>query len=300
MSSTFRRRDGFEGEKLISLPPGIVRDLIQKNPALFPLYITHIGYFPKAQFHYRERRKGCEDNIFIYCVQGKGHFVIGEKKFDVTANQFILLPATDTYMRYWANNDDPWTIYWIHFTGETIGSYNQSLQITTQKGPVNIPFSKKAIELWHQIYQSLEMGYSMENLANSNMSLNYFIAQFLYPDKHLYPDIVGKKDIITESITYMRLHIDKKLTVEDMANMHKLSCSHFSMLFRKATGMPPLDYFTHLKMQKACQLIYSNESKIKEVALSLGYEDPYYFSRVFRKNMGQSPEQYKLTAKKVG
>jgi len=300
MSSIFRRRDGFEGEKLISLPPGIIRDVIQKNPILFQLYITHIGYFPKAQFHYRERRKGCEDNIFIYCLQGKGHFVIGDKKFEVAANQFLLLPATETYMRYWADTDDPWTIYWIHFTGRDIDNYNQSLQITTQKGPISIPFNEKAIEIWHQIYQSLEMGYSMENLANSNMSLNYFVAQFLFPDKYLIADTDDKKDIITDSITNMRLNIGKKLTVEDMAGMHKLSCSHFSMLFRKATGMPPLDYFTHLKMQKACQLIYSNESKIKDIAVSLGYDDPYYFSRVFKKNMGQSPEQYKFSAKKLG
>lgn len=299
MRTTFRRRDGFEGEKLISLPPGIIRDVIEKNPVLFSLYITHIGYFPKAQFHYRERRKGCEDNILIYCLLGKGHFIIGDRHFEVVANQFILLPATDTYMRYWADADDPWTIYWIHFTGKGISDFNRSLQITTQNGPANIPFNDKAIELWHEMYQSLEMGYSMEHLAHSNMVLKYFVTQFLFPDKYLTADVAVKKNIITESITYMRLNIDKKLTVEDMANIHKLSSSHFSMLFRKATGMPPLDYFTHLKMQKACLLIYSNELKIKEIALSLGYDDPYYFSRVFRKNMGQSPEQYRYIAKKT-
>ncbi|ACT93099.1 AraC family transcriptional regulator [Dyadobacter fermentans] len=300
MSNVFRRRDGFDGEKLISLPPGILKDVAQRNPALFQIYITHIGYFPKALFHYRERRKGCEDNILIYCIQGKGHYVIGDKKFEVSANQFILLPATDQYIRYWADHDDPWTIYWVHFTGAGIDNFNQSLQIAPQKGPVDILFNEKTLDIWHRIYQSLEMGYSLENLANATMCLHYFTAMFLFPEKHLTTEGTEKTDLITETITHMRLNLDQKLSVEDMARQHQLSCSHFSMLFRKGTGMAPVDYFIHLKMQKACQLIYANEGKIKEIAMSLGYDDPFYFSRVFKKNMGQSPEQYKLTAKKLG
>src|SRR5438128_365 len=117
MSSSFKRRDGFEGEKLISIPQKVWKEATAKAPALFPLYITHIGYFPKASFHYRERRKGCEDNILIWCLQGKGHYILDNKPFEVHANQFILLPATDRYIRYWADEQDPWTIYWVHFTG---------------------------------------------------------------------------------------------------------------------------------------------------------------------------------------
>ena len=300
MSSSFRRRDGFDGEKLISLPPGILRDIVHKNPALFQLYITHIGYFPKALFHYRERRKGCEDNILIYCVQGKGHCVIADKKFEVCANQYILLPATDKYIRYWADHEDPWTIYWVHFTGPTIDSFNQSLQILPEKGPVNLVFHEKVLDMWHKVYQTLEMGYSLENLANANMCIQYFMAMLLYPEKHLSAEDSDKPDLVSDTIRYMRLNLEKKLAVEDMAKQHMLSSSHFSMLFRKGTGMAPVDYFIHLKMQKACQLIYADEGKIKEIAISLGYDDPFYFSRVFKKNMGQSPEQYRASSKKVG
>src|SRR5687767_9368137 len=98
-----KRRDGFQGEKLISLPQKLWKEAAKRDPAIFQLYITHIGYFPKASTHYRERRKGCEDNILIYCLHGKGHFMIDKEKFEVVANQFILVPATDKYMRYWAD-----------------------------------------------------------------------------------------------------------------------------------------------------------------------------------------------------
>jgi AraC-like DNA-binding protein len=298
MSSLYKRRDGFQGEKLISLPQRVLKDVLRRTPALFQLFITHIGYFPKASAHYRERRKGCEDNILIYCLHGKGHFIIDNKRFEVTANQFIHVPATDRYMRYWADEEDPWTIYWIHFSGQDLHSFNNSLGITLLKGPQQIPFNQKALDIWETIYQSLEMGYSTENLCNASFCLYHFIATFSFMDKHILMDKKEGGNIIDDTILNMKSNIDQKLTVEDMARMHNLSSSHFSSLFRKATGMSPIDYFIHLKMQKACQLLYAYDTMIKIVAMDLGYDDQYYFSRIFKKYMGMSPEQYRLTSKK--
>jgi len=300
MSNSFKRRDGFEGEKLIGIPQKVWRDAKERDPVLFPLYITHIGYFPKASFHYRERRKGCEDNILIYCLQGKGHYILDDKRFEVHSNQFILLPATDRYMRYWADETDPWTIYWVHFTGNGIDSFNRSLNINIARGPVNIPVNEKAVEIWQNIYQTLEMGYSVENLCSACFCLYHMIATFLFPERHITTEKNEQGDIITQTILNMRNNLGRKLTVEDMAVLHKLSVSHFSNIFRKSTGMPPIDYFIHLKMQKACQLLYADGVKIKAVASDLGYDDPYYFSRIFKKYIGTSPELYRITAKNTG
>jgi AraC-like DNA-binding protein len=91
----------------------------------------------------------------------------------------------------------------------------------------------------------------------------------------------------------MRKELSARLTVEDMALKNNLSASHFSSLFRKATGMSPMDYFIHLKLQKACLQLHSTEIKIKNIALEIGYEDPYYFSRLFKKHMNVSPDVYR-------
>ncbi|MGF7038949.1 AraC family transcriptional regulator [Mucilaginibacter lappiensis] len=300
MSSSLKRRDGFIGEKLFAIPQKILKEAKERDPELFPIYITNIGYFPKASFHYRERRKGCEDNILIYCLQGKGHYILDNKRYEVSSNQFVIIPATDKYMRYWADKDDPWTIYWVHFTGDNMEAFNRSLNLSITRGPVQIPFSEKAIEIWQNIYQTLEMGYSAENLCSASFCLYHLIAIFLFPQRHIQNDKDNEGDIITKTINNMRNNLNKKLTVEDMAVKHSLSVSHFSNIFRKATGMPPIDYFIHLKMQKACQLLYANGDKIKTVAVDLGYEDPYYFSRIFKKYIGTSPEQYRVTAKNTG
>jgi transcriptional regulator GlxA family with amidase domain len=106
------------------------------------------------------------------------------------------------------------------------------------------------------------------------------------------------KNLINDTILYMQSELHRQLAVEDMALKQGLSASHFSSLFRKATGMSPIDYFIHLKLQKACLLLYSSDMKVKKVATEIGYDDPYYFSRLFKKYMKVSPDQYRALQKK--
>lgn len=300
MTTISKRRDGFEGERLISIPKMVLRDAIARDPLLSKLYITHIGYFPKASSHYRDRRNGCEDNILFYCLHGKGYCLLDNKKYTLGANQFIIIPTTEKSIRYWADNGDPWTVYWIHYTGTDLYALNNSMNISLHNGPVTTPFNDKGIEIWQNIYQNLEMGYSKENLLNAAFCLYYFLITFIYPGKHIINsnDKQEPDDMITKTIMYMRTNLQKKLSIDEMSVLHNLSASHFSSLFRKSTGMPPIDYFIHLKMQRACQLLNLNDSKVRLVALDLGYDDPYYFSRLFKKFIGISPEQYKITMKR--
>ena len=59
------------------------------------------------------------------------------------------------------------------------------------------------------------------------------------------------------------------------------------------TGFSPIEYFNHLKVQKACQYLLFTDLRVKEIADKLGIEDPYYFSRMFSKLMGMSPGTYR-------
>ncbi|HEY4324815.1 MAG TPA: AraC family transcriptional regulator [Mucilaginibacter sp.] len=300
MNNIIKRRDGFTGEKMISIPENVWKDAKERAPAIFQIYITYIGYFPRATGHYRERRKGCEDNILIYCLRGKGHLVVDNERHVVQPNECILLPATDKYIRYQADREDPWTIYWVHFTGDNIDLFNKSLNLDNFNKPVSIPFNDNTIAIWQNIYQTLEMGYSIENLCSASFCLYHFLAIFLFPQRHISRDKEEEVDMITQTIINMRNNLSEKLSVEDMALQHRLSVSHFSAIFRKSTGIPPIDYFIQLKMQRACQQLYANKAKIKAIAADLGYEDPYYFSRIFKKYIGSSPEQYRLSSNDAG
>ncbi|SDS35691.1 AraC-type DNA-binding protein [Mucilaginibacter mallensis] len=285
-------RDGFEGQRQINLPGIIFKNTGVVNSIPNQIFITHIGYFPKAAHHFRERRKGCSDNIFIYCLNGKGWYIVDKKKYEVGPNQFLQIPATTKYLKYGADDEQPWTIFWVHYSGSNMDSFNKLMNISVDDGPKNIPYNEKGLTIWEEMYKSLEMGYSKDNLNNANMCLYYFLSTFLYPDRHF--SVPDDKDMVRETIVFMRDSITSKFTVANFANRYQLSMSYFSSLFRKSTGMSPMEYFIQLKIQRACQLLFSPHVKIKDIAINLGYDDPYYFSRLFKKTMGVSPESYRM------
>ena len=113
-----------------------------------------------------------------------------------------------------------------------IGRPTQKMWITT---PITIIFNEKGLQIWNMMYQNLEMGYSKENLTNTNLCLYSFIATFLYPDRQVNEKKQDAKDLITDTILYMQSELHRQLTVEAMALKKGLSTSHFSSLFRKAT-----------------------------------------------------------------
>lgn len=295
---TIKRREGFEGEKYICIPEQVWKKNIKENPIMSQLYLTYMGYFPKATYHYRQRRTGCKDNILIYCLKGRGWFILNNQKFEVGPNEFIIVPSTKLPMSYGADDIDPWTIYWVHFSGKDMDTFNKSFNIKLDDGAKQILLNEKGLQIWEVMYQNLQMGYSAENLTNTNLCLYHFLATFLYPEKHADHKVQDEKDMIKESIFYMQNNLGGKLTVNDIAGKNGFSASHFSSLFKKSTGMSPMDYFIHLKMQKACVLLYRSEARIKDIANAIGYEDQFHFSRLFKKSMRVSPNQYRVQRRK--
>lgn len=290
-----RRKDGFLGEKIISIPESILTKAIKSNNFLASLYLTHIGYFPNALYHYRNRRNGCSDNILLYCIRGKGWYSVNNTNYTLNVNQYCIIPATKEKVQYGSFDNDPWTIYWIHFSGENIAAFNNCYNIDDNIGPRNIPYNEKAIHLWEYMYNNLSMGFSIDHLSFVNLSIHAFIASFLYPD-NLHPPS-DEKDLINSTILFMKNNISKRLSILYLSSLHNISTSHFSFIFKKNTGIAPMDYFIHLKLQRASLLLQTTNKKIKTVASEIGYDDTYYFSRLFKKYMNASPEVFRKSCR---
>ena len=99
---------------------------------------------------------------------------------------------------------------------------------------------------------------------------------------------------IEQSIAYMTQHLDEPLQVATLAARANISPSHFFALFKRQTGCAPIDCFIRLRMQEACRLLDETMLSVKEVAAMLGYDDPFYFSRIFKSVIHVAPSEYRL------
>ncbi len=292
MTQAIKKKEGFQGQKMIVIPKPVLNSKCVKNELVNTLYITDIGYYPKARFHYMERTHGADQYILIYCHEGKGKVMIDKKEYKMEADDFIIIPI-DTPHSYAADENDPWSIYWIHFKGAMAGKITSHRK---KQGGLKgfIRFKEKSIELFNDIYSQLEKGYSTDNLMFANMCLSHFFSTFLFNDKFDQSGKLSNKDAIDIAIDFLSKHTGRTLSLEEIAWEANLSPSHFSFLFKKKTGFSPMEYFNHLKVQKACQYLLFTKLRIKEIALEVGIEDQYYFSRMFTKVMGLSPNEYRM------
>ncbi len=111
---------------------------------------------------------------------------------------------------------------------------------------------------------------------------------------HIYSMYYSQsKDILVIAKEYISDHFDKAITLEEVAEIVKLSPQYFSKTFKERAGCSFIDYLTELRVERAKELIRSNQKSVKEVCYHVGYKDPNYFSRVFKKYTGISPRDYK-------
>jgi transcriptional regulator GlxA family with amidase domain len=97
----------------------------------------------------------------------------------------------------------------------------------------------------------------------------------------------------------MQQHLDRPLQVATLAAKANFSPSHFFVLFKRRIGTAPIDYFTRLRMQRASLLLCETSLSVKEVAAKLGYDDPFYFSRVFKSVNRLAPSDYRAAQRKT-
>jgi AraC-like DNA-binding protein len=286
-----KKAKGFSGQKMIVIPKKIIKSL-RKNNLTKSLYLTDIGYFPNAKYHFRERPNGAKENIFIYAINGKGTVEIEDKKHKIIPDHFIIIPSS-TRHKYYANNSDPWSIYWIHFTGSIS---NELIKQIYKNGVVNARDASKfdeRIKMFEEIYKTIELGYSEENINHSMFTLSHFLSSFIYSRNYTQIKNAKRRDQIEILINFMKANIHNTYSNNSFADLVNLSVSHLSKLFKERTGFSPMEFFIQLKIQKACMYLISTDYKIKEISNLLNYDDPYYFSRVFTKMMGISPKLYR-------
>ena len=288
-----KKKEGFSGQRTIVLPNFIIQGL-EQDAVTSGLHVTDIGYYPKAKFHFRKRDKGIGQHILLYCISGCGWIEVDGRRSKLKENQLVVLPA-GTPHQYGSDTSTPWSIYWLHFKGEQAQFYAQRLAAPVSLEPSTTSRNEDRISLFENIYSTLEMGYSIDNLYYASICLQYFLGSILFKEQYANRNdsTSPAADTVSQCIHFMTENIEKKLTLNDLTAFAKYSSTQLTSIFKARTGYSPIDYLILLKLQKACQYLDHTKMKITQISPKVGIEDPLYFSRIFQKKMGMSPSEYR-------
>jgi AraC-like DNA-binding protein len=191
--------------------------------------------------------------------------------------------------------DDPWSLRWAHFIGIE-GMYYLSQAPADGQGVLLDEQCRLQVEtLFDQCYHVLMDGFVLNRLIHAAKILHHLLSELFFNNQAFSAtQRTNHFRSIEPTLRYLRENMHAMLTLDDMANHAGLSKSHFSRIFRNQTGYSPVEYFIHLKVQKALSLLVLTNLPVQEIALMVGYADPYYFSRLFKKIVGVSPTASRL------
>jgi len=269
--------------------PQSVRKRLLQHPLCSNLFVTEIGY--EDDTHFRPSTKGETINqyLLVYVAKGEGSYSALKKEYAVDENDFFVLPAkfAETLK---TSVENPWSIFWAYFSGSQAPKVVQHLM-----GKGYAPRKAKPlvgrVAQFNDILHHLELMENIENLVYANSRFYTFLCSFRL--MVLSARKYGKKDGVIQSMEFMRENINNMITLEDLAEVAGLSVSHYCAVFKQKTMQTPMQLYTSMKIQRACQLLQSRNQTIKTIAYTLGFFDQYHFSKVFKQVMGVAPKSFR-------
>jgi AraC-like DNA-binding protein len=270
----------------VLMPPSVTK-LLSEHVLSRDLYPLAAGFYPQASGH-RMRRSRHTNNLLAYCADGRGQLTTDAGQWPVTAGDLLVLPA-GTAHSYAAAADQPWSLYWVHYEGTLSNEYTRFLNLSQPLAPIGI--QSRLIADFEALFALRSAGFAEREYIHAACQLKAMLTNIA---RLIATRGRGTRIDLDRIQQLMHLRIDRELDLEDLAQVANLSKFHFIRKFKQLTGHAPIQHFIHLKMQHACQLLDTTQEPVKRIANRVGYEDPHYFSRLFKRVIGVSPQQYRL------
>ncbi|MDO5406896.1 MAG: AraC family transcriptional regulator [Eubacteriales bacterium] len=235
----------------------------------------------------QQRTAGRLDYQIIYVFKGAGHYFLHNEWVTMEAGNIILFRPGEPQVYSYHAEDHP-ELYWIHFTGNQSEALLRHFEIDNSF--IGEDLSIKL--LFQEIILELQLKKPVYNeIVNSDfLKLLALIQRSLRQQASPLDNMFG----IDRLIMQLNQKYMEYWDVSMMAEFCDFSPSYFSHMFKKRTGISPIQFLNDLRIQKAKELLSSGCMNISTVAALVGFEDALYFSRVFRRETGTSPTRFYL------
>jgi AraC family transcriptional regulator, arabinose operon regulatory protein len=243
---------------------------------------------------YRIDRDHLPGHDLLLCLSGSGFVLSSNRRFKVGTNELAWISGYHPHA-HWANPDDPWELLWVRIDGRAIEETCNILSVLRFPVFAGIPVDslrrefRRILRLMMQRPLALD---AMLNAAVSEILATLFASRQAEPLDSLggLPEIAAD---LREALTKMALYPDRPWRIAHLAQLCRLSEPHFYRRFKQATGSTPIDWLRRERINHARRRLLESNDPIKQIAEQVGYNDPFFFSRDFKRYTGVAPKNYR-------
>lgn len=234
-----------------------------------------------------------QDFVIHWICEGKGYLQVDGQTYSLEKNDGFILRKGQK-VRYWANQEDPWTTYWLGFSGDKLSDYLQNTQVFYE-----------SVCHFDSLFQSREIiqGICHKTVENRQKESWYQmqVYTFLYYLQEEFPAEIplNVTQIPVEKAALILLQqYQQDISIQDLASQVGLSRSTLFRQFKKLYHKSPQQFLLETRLLKARTLLTDTDLSIKEITLEVGYQDQLVFSKAFKNFFSVSPKFYRQSWKK--
>jgi len=254
-----------------------------------PLIVNCVGY---AYMYHPFRTASVRNDFYLqYMDKGKLKTVIGGTETDFSPGQFVIHEAGKPYEYFLDGSEMGY--YWVHFTGAYPRTLMKRLGLRFGEIYTSSENSANPGRIFSQLFREFMIkGRGFEDSCAA--LLVSLLTELARMTEHDGSDLSsGLKSRFMQSLSFIHNHYTEEIRIESLADMEHLSVSRYRDVFRKITGMAPIEYIISLRIQRACELLVSTDFTVTQIASLCGYGDVLYFIRLFHQKTGISPGAYR-------
>ena len=269
-------------------PSSIYKHSMKLERKTAPLYVQNTGC-QQCSPSYGWGPGVCNHFLLHHVVGGKGVYICKDKRYELQAGDtFLIYP--DTTIHYFADAQQPWEYIWAGFGGMDAAACMEQTDFSPDMPVYTGRDGEEIRRHLENIYNHYGTS-SWENLAMT--SHLYALLSFLVRSSQRRQDQRKEApDCARLAAEYIINHYEEPITIEGLAAYASVSHSSLYRRFVKRFQMSPKRFLMEYRVERACAMLTNTNCSIQEVSNSVGFEDPFYFSRAFKEIKGVSPRQY--------
>jgi len=265
----------------------------QDAPEEFPVMLFNCGRSRTGSSRYYWdglQRGNREMFIWQYTLKGEGRLRTEKGDFRLPPGRAFWVHVPGPHVYFLPRSSASWEFVYVTLTGSELIRLGLLLEqrfgnvFSHSCGSPTVNAAENMLSEYRQLYPGSRFRASQ---------LAYQFLMTLWDELETGTPLPPGKRLLTQLDSYLLQHPEKMPEIGKLATRFGCSRSHFSRLIRSASGVSPQGYASRQKMLFAVRILQTEAVSVKEVAARVGFADPSYFCRVFRRIMGDSPAQYR-------